>query len=104
VHIRVEDGARIPLGSFGRAEIALAGSSGVALPLTAVTFGDDGPTVQIVKDGRVEVRKVITGLVGTNDIEITGGVAPGEQVVARAGTFVRDGDAVTPVAVSAAGN
>lgn len=104
VHIRVEDGARIPLGSFGRAEIALADSSGVALPLTAVTFGDDGPTVQIVKDGKVGVRKVITGLVGTNDIEITGGVAPGEQVVARAGTFVRDGDAVTPVVVSAAGN
>jgi HlyD family secretion protein len=103
VHIRVEEGVRIPLGSFGRAEIALGGSAGVALPLTAVTFGDDGPTVQIVKDGKVEVRKVITGLVGTEDIEITGGVAPGEQVVARAGTFVRDGDAVTPV-VQAAGN
>lgn len=103
-HIQVEDGIRIPLGSFGRAEIALGGSDGVALPLTAVTFGDDGPTVQIVKDNKVEVRKVITGLVGTNDIEITGGVAPGEQVVARAGTFVRDGDAVTPVVVQASGN
>lgn len=104
VHIRVDDAARIPLGSFGRAEIALADAAGVALPLTAVTFGEDGPTVQIVKDGRVEVRKVITGLVGTENIEITGGVEPGEQVVARAGTFVRDGDAVTPVAVSASGN
>lgn len=104
VHIRVEEGVRIPLGSFGRAEIALGGSDGVALPLTAVTFGDDGPTVQIVRNGKVEVRKVITGLVSTDDIEITGGVEPGEQVVARAGTFVRDGDAVTPVVVQASGN
>jgi HlyD family secretion protein len=96
-HIRVADGVRIPLGSFGRAEIALAAADGVALPLTAVTFGEDGPTVQVVKDGKVEERKVITGLVGTNDIEITDGVAPGDTVVARAGSFVRDGDQVTPV-------
>lgn len=101
-HIRVADGVRIPLGSFGRAEIALAATEGVALPLTAVTFGEDGPTVQIVKDGKVQVRKVITGLVGTEDIEITDGVVEGESVVARAGTFVRDGDSVTPVNISAA--
>jgi HlyD family secretion protein len=99
-HIRVADGVRIPLGSFGRAEIALAASDGVTLPLTAVTFGENGPTVQIVKDGKIEVRKVITGLVGTEKIEITDGVEPGEQVVARAGSFVRAGDVVTPVVVS----
>jgi HlyD family secretion protein len=102
-HIRVEEGVRIPLGSFGRAEIALAASQGVALPLSAVTFGEDGPTVQIVKDGKVEVRKVITGLVGTSDVEITEGVNAGEAVIARAGTFVRNGDAVTPVTLTSAG-
>jgi HlyD family secretion protein len=99
-HIRVADGVRIPLGSFGRAEIALAESDGVALPLTAVTFGEDGPTVQVVKDGKVEERKVITGLVSTTDIEVTSGVAPGETVVARAGSFVRSGDSVTPVVLT----
>ncbi len=99
-HIRVADGVRIPLGSFGRAEIALAATKGVALPLTAVTFGEDGPTVQIVKDGKVSVRKVITGLVSTTEIEITDGVDAGDAVVARAGSFVRDGDAVTPITVS----
>ena len=96
-HIKVADGIRIPLGAFGRAKISLAAAEGVALPLTAVTFGDNGPTVQIVKDGKVQVRKVITGLVGTDDIEITDGVAAGEIFVARAGSFVRDGDAVTPI-------
>lgn len=96
-HIAVSNGTRVPLGAFGRARIALAAEEGVALPLTAVTFGDNGPTVQVVKDNKVQVRKVITGLVGTDNIEITSGVAPGEIFVARAGSFVRDGDAVTPV-------
>ena len=100
-HIRLGDDVRVPLGTFGRAKISLAAADGVALPLTAVTFGDNGPTVQIVKDGKVQVRKVITGLVGTNDIEITDGVVAGETFVARAGSFVRDGDAVTPVKISA---
>ncbi len=99
-HIRVAEGVRIPLGSFGRAEISLAASEGVTLPLTAVTFGEDGPTVQIVKDGKVEERKVITGLVSTTEIEVTSGVTAGEAVVARAGSFVRSGDVVTPVVVS----
>ena len=82
--------------------ISLAASDGVALPLTAVTFGENGPTVQLIKDGHVKVQKVITGLVGTSDIEITDGVVPGDIYVARAGSFVRDGDAVTPVKIESA--
>jgi HlyD family secretion protein len=101
-HIKLAEGVRIPLGAFGRATISLAAGEGVALPLTAVTFGEDGPTVQVVKDGKVEVRKVITGLVSTTDIEITDGVLPGETFVARAGSFVREGDVVNPVVVTQA--
>jgi HlyD family secretion protein len=101
-HIKLAEGVRIPLGAFGRATVSLAEGEGVALPLTAVTFGEDGPTVQVVKNGKVEVRKVITGLVSTTDIEITDGVVPGETFVARAGSFVRDGDVVNPVVVTQA--
>jgi HlyD family secretion protein len=101
-HIKLAEGVRIPLGAFGRATIALAAGEGIALPLTAVTFGEDGPTVQIVKDGKIEVRKVITGLVSTTEIEITDGVSPDEMFVARAGSFVRAGDVVNPVVVSEA--
>ena len=99
-HVAVKNEGRIALGTFGRAIITLAAGEGVALPLTAVTFSDNGPTVQIVKNGKVEVRKVNTGLVGTDVIEITQGVTAGETFVARAGSFVRDGDAVTPVALT----
>ena len=101
-HIRVNEGDRIALGAFGRARISLAAGDGVALPLTAVTFGDNGPTVQLVINNKVEVRKVITGLVGTDSIEITDGVSAGDTFVARAGTFVRDGDAVTPITLKTA--
>ncbi len=101
-HIKVAPGIRIPLGAFGRAVISLAASDGVALPLTAVTFGETGPTVQLIRDGHVKVQKVITGLVGTSDIEITDGVIAGDIYVARAGSFVRDGDAVTPVKIESA--
>lgn len=101
-HIKLAIGVRVPLGAFGRATISLAAGQGVALPLTAVTFGEDGPTVQIVKDGKVQVRKVITGLVSTTEIEITDGVVPGETFVARAGSFVRQGDVVNPVVVTQA--
>ncbi len=96
-HIKVLEDTKIPIGSFGRATIALAASDGVVLPLTAVTFGEDGPTVQVVENSKVKVRKVITGLVSTTEIEITDGLKEGESVVARAGTFVRDGDTVTAV-------
>jgi HlyD family secretion protein len=99
-HIKLAEGVRIPLGAFGRATISLAAGEGVALPLTAVTFGEDGPTVQIVKDNKVQVRKVITGLVSTTEIEVTDGVAPGDMFVARAGSFVREGDVVKPVVVT----
>ncbi len=99
VHVKLAKGVRVPLGAFGRATIALAAGEGVTLPLTAVTFGEDGPTVQIVKNGKVQVRRVITGLVSTTDIEVTDGVAEGETFVARAGSFVRDGDVVTPVTI-----
>jgi HlyD family secretion protein len=97
VHIRMSEGTRLPLSAFGRASIALATEEGVTVPMTAVTFGKDGPTVQVVSNGRVEVRPVKTGLVSAEEIEINEGLAEGETYVARAGSFVRDGDTVNPV-------
>jgi len=43
---------------------------------------------------------VTLGLVGHGRAEIVSGITEGETVVARAGTFVRDGDTVTPVATN----
>ena len=70
------------------------------LPLSALTYGRSGATVQSVRDGKVATRKVELGLVGDGRAEIASGLAEGESVVARAGTFVRDGDVITPVATN----
>jgi HlyD family secretion protein len=53
--------------------------------------------VQVVEGGRVVGRKVTAGLHITDTVEITAGLSPGERVVAKAGTFLRTGDLVSPV-------
>jgi HlyD family secretion protein len=56
--------------------------------------------VQSVSDGKVTTKKVQLGLAGDGRAEIASGIADGESVVARAGTFVRDGDVITPIATN----
>ncbi len=58
--------------------------------------------MQIVRDGKVVTSEVQTGLRDGNDVEIKSGVALDDLVVARAGTFLRNGDAVRPIVPSAA--
>lgn len=102
--VRVFLGAQpeLKIGAFARGVIDTAQSSGIALPSTAVTFGTDGPHVQIVKDNTVERRAVKTGLQSGGLVQIVEGVALDDVVVARAGTFLRNGDKIRPVAPPAA--
>ena len=73
---------------------------GTLVPLSAVLYRPDGPIVQVVRDGIVETRSVTVGLKADAKAEIRRGIDPGEQVIAISGTFVRDGDRVTPVPLS----
>ena len=52
----------------------------------------------MVRANRVETRKIKTGLVAGALTEVREGLSEGDVVVARSGTFLRDGDAVRPVA------
>ena len=67
------------------------------MPASGILYGADGPTVQVVRNNRVGTRKVKTGLAGGALVEIREGLEAGDLVVARAGTFLREGDAVRPV-------
>lgn len=98
VRVALPAAAGLKAGAFARGTVELARSNGVALPVTAVLTSGDAPVVQVVKDGKVETRTVETGISGDGWVEIKSGLAEGEMVVARSGTFLRDGDAVTPVA------
>lgn len=84
-------------GLFARGRIETARREGVVVPQSALLFGADGVRVQVVKDGTVSDRTVKTGLSDTDGVEIVEGVQAGEEVVERAGGFLRDGDRITPV-------
>jgi RND family efflux transporter MFP subunit len=85
------------VGAFARAVVATASGSGLAVPASAVLHGQEGTTVQVVRNNRVETRKIETGLAGGGLVEVRAGLAEGDLVVARSGTFLRDGDSVRPV-------
>jgi hypothetical protein len=53
--------------------------------------------VQVVQANRVATRRIATGLAAGALVQVREGLAEGDLVVARAGTFLRDGDAVRPV-------
>lgn len=85
------------IGGFARATIETSRSRGMAVPASAVLYGQDGAYVQLVKDGRVATKRVVTGLASGGLVEIKQGVEEGDTVVAKSGTFLRDGDVVRPV-------
>jgi HlyD family secretion protein len=88
----------VAIGSFARGVIETGRKTAIILPLSAITYARGGATVQSVTDGRITTKKVELGLIGGGRAEIVSGVGEGETVVARAGTFVRDGDVITPIA------
>jgi RND family efflux transporter MFP subunit len=97
VRIFLGSDPRLRIGSFGRGTVATSQSRGIAVPTSAVIFDTGGAFVQVVRDGRVESRNVKTGLMARGLVEVRSGVNEGDIVVTRAGTFLRDGDAVRPV-------
>jgi len=99
VRIFIGDQPGLFVGAFAHARIRTAQSRGLAVPASAVLYGADGPVVQVVADGHIATRPVKIGLAQGNLIEIREGLQAGDAVVARSGTFLRDGDAVRPVPV-----
>jgi hypothetical protein len=51
-----------------------------------------------VRANRVETRRIKPGLAAGALVEVREGLTEGDLVVARSGTFLRDGDAVRPIA------
>ncbi len=97
VRIAVDQTEGLAIGGFARANVEIARREGVRVPLSAVLFQPDGARIQVVTDGRVETRPVTLGLRSGGYALISNGLAAGETVVAVSGTFVRNGDRVSPV-------
>jgi RND family efflux transporter MFP subunit len=95
IQIRGTTGARP--GAFATASIDLGQSCGASVPLSAVLYSPQGAIVQVVRDNRIETRRVSVGLFQGLDAEITDGLSVGDAVVVRAGSFLREGDLVRPM-------
>lgn len=102
VRIALPRDASLRIGSFARGTVEIARRVGVAVPLASVVYGADGASVLAVADDRVQARRVRTGLSAEGVVEILDGVRLGELVVARAGSFLRDGDLVRPAVAATA--
>ena len=101
VRVALDDPQGLIIGSFARGVIEIARRDAIVAPLSAVLFTNDGPRVQVVKDGVVESRAVRTGIRAGGRIEIASGLEAGEAIVAISGTFLRNGDRVNPVFAAA---
>jgi RND family efflux transporter MFP subunit len=97
VRIFLGDNPGLRVGAFARAGIATATARGLAVPSSAVLYGPDGATVQVVRGSRVETRRIKAGLAAGALVEVRDGLDSGDLVVARSGTFLREGDTVRPV-------
>ncbi|EAQ34286.1 Secretion protein HlyD [Nitrobacter sp. Nb-311A] len=101
VFIAVDPSKHLLVNAFGRAIIKTGESCGIAVPLTAILYGNAGAVVQVVRRQRVETRHVEVGLLSGGQVEIREGLSEGDVVVARAGSLLREGDPVRPIAIEA---
>jgi RND family efflux transporter MFP subunit len=97
VKILIGRNPSLHVGAFARGSIQTASSRGLAVPPGAVMFDPKGSFVQVVTNDRIVKREVTTGLVSGGLVEIKSGLAAGDLIVARAGTFLREGDVIHPI-------
>jgi HlyD family secretion protein len=104
VRIALEDVSRAHIGAFASGQVELARRDGVGVPATALERDGDEARLDVVRDGKVEVRKVKAGVIDGAWVEIQAGLTEGESVVTRAAAFLRGGDRVRPTPETTAAN
>lgn len=97
VRIRLPAHDSVRSGNFARGTIETLRREGLAVPASALLYKGAEAFVQKVVDGTIRTTPVTAGARAGAEVEVTGGLAEGDDVVSRAGTFVTDGDKVTPV-------
>lgn len=95
ISIAAETGLRA--GMFIEADVIVAEHDALAVPVTAVSAMGGEQTVLRARDGVVEQVAVKLGIRESGWVEVTEGLTEGDQVVAKAGAFVRPGDKINPV-------
>jgi HlyD family secretion protein len=97
IRISLEAGSGARAGSFARGVIELSRREGIAVPSSALIYKGSEAFLQRVAAGKVRTVAVTLGARADGFVEVVSGLAAGSEVVLRAGSFVADGDMVTPV-------
>ncbi len=97
VRVWIETDRRVRPGAFAEVEIITAEREALSVASSSLIYSGKQSFLQIVKDGVVETRPVKVGIRSGRLVEIAEGAALGDEVIERAGTFIADGDHVTPV-------
>ena len=99
VRIFLGDNPGLRVGAFARGSIETARGRGSRCPPPPSSTGRTAASVASGARRTASRRaKIKTGLVAAALTEVREGLSEGDVVVARSGTFLRDGDAVRPVA------
>lgn len=97
IRISLDTKEALPVGGYARAVIETAHRTALAVPLSALAYDTEHITVQQVIKNTVVTQDVVPGIIAEGYAEIKSGLIEGDSVVAKAGTFVRNGDRITPV-------
>ncbi|HUP02271.1 MAG TPA: efflux RND transporter periplasmic adaptor subunit [Gemmatimonadota bacterium] len=98
VEVSLEPGSLAKPGFLARVRLLLDVRAQVPLvPAGAIVEGEGGEAVFVVEGGQARRRSVRLGLTQEGKVEIVDGVAPGEVVVVRGNSSLRDGALVRSV-------
>lgn len=97
IRIALRDDETLRVGGFARGTVTTAAIDARVVPISAVAFTPGGAMVKTIIDGKVVARRVETGIQSDGRIEILSGLSATAEVVLKAGSFLRDGDAVRSV-------
>jgi HlyD family secretion protein len=95
--VELDKNVKLRAGMFASARVNTGTSCNPGVPLSAVLYGSDSAVVQVVRDSRIETRPVTVGIIAGENAEILEGLSEGDEVVVRAGSFLREDDLVRPV-------
>jgi HlyD family secretion protein len=97
VRVTIDEAEGVRPGMYAMGEILVVERTATAAPITALGISDGVQTALKVTGDTARQVALETGIRDAGWVEILSGLAPGDQIVAKAGAFVRDGDRITPV-------
>jgi RND family efflux transporter MFP subunit len=92
VRLALDAVPRAPLGSSGHAQVTLRRRGAVLLPVSAVRGAvQNGVEVAVCHQGHAQLRTLTIGWRDDRDVEVTGGLGPGETVALDHALGLQDG-------------